>query len=43
MARSEEGRDAFRALGANMKEGDNLEHIGEVERMILKMDLQEEE
>jgi len=37
MARSEQGRNAYRALVANMRERDNLEYIGLNERMILKM------
>jgi hypothetical protein len=40
MARSEEGRDAYRGLVANMKEGENLENIGLDKRVILKLDLQ---
>ena len=42
MARSGDGRNAHRVLVANMRERDNLEHIGLYERMILKMDLQAE-
>jgi hypothetical protein len=42
MARSEEGSDAYRVLVANIKERENLENIGLGERVILKMDLQEE-
>jgi len=40
MARSEEGRNTYRALVANMRERDNLEYIGVNERIILKIDLQ---
>jgi len=42
IARSEEGRNTYRALVANMRERDDLEFIGVNERMILKTDLQAE-
>jgi len=42
MARSEEWRNKYRVLVANMRERDNLEDIGVNERMILKTDLQAE-
>jgi len=34
MARSEEGRNAYKVLATNMRERDNSEHIGVNERMI---------
>ena len=42
MARSEEGRNAYSVLEANMRERDDLEHIGIYDRIILKTDLQAE-